>query len=57
VRTLLTYTSYALGALMILTGLFSLFTIHPRPELATTGVTLLLATGLVGTVKNGNGKK
>jgi hypothetical protein len=50
---LLTYMAYLLGASCVLAGLISIFTAHPRPEIATTGVTLILATGLVGTVGNG----
>lgn len=50
---LLTYIAYLLGASCVLVGLVSIFTTHPRPEIATTGVTLIMATGLVGTVRNG----
>lgn len=50
---LLTYIACLLGASCVLVGLVSIFTAHPRPEIATTGVTLILATGLVGTVGNG----
>lgn len=50
---LLTYIAYLLGASCVLVGLASIFTAHPRPEIATTGATLIMATGLVGTVRNG----
>jgi len=56
VRKAFTYISYFLGAMMVLTGLVSLFSKQPRPEIATTGVTLIMATGLVGG-RNGNGGK
>lgn len=55
-RALLTYLGFGLGTIMILAGVASIFSSSPRPELATAGVTLVLATGLVGTT-NGNGRR
>jgi hypothetical protein len=37
---------------MVIAGLLSLVTPMPRPELATAGATLIVATGLLG-----NGRK
>lgn len=58
VRKPFTYVSYLLGAAMIIVGLASVVGAmsghgSPRPEIATTGVTLIMATGLVGSMRNG----
>lgn len=54
-RPILGFVGYGLGMLMVVTGLASLLTARPAPEIATAGVTLILATGLIGS--NGNGRR
>lgn len=58
-RARLCYLSYALGALMVIGGVATIFasfvdpSIAARPELATGGASLVLATGLVAGGNNG----
>lgn len=40
----------ALGAIMTLVGLASIFTGNSRPELATAGISAIMTSGLIGTV-------
>lgn len=54
-RPILSLIGYGLGLLMIATGIATLLTERPAPEIATAGVTLILATGLIGS--NGNGRR
>lgn len=51
-RKAFVYLAITLGSLMVLVGLLSFLTADPRPEVATGGATLMIATGLVGS----NGK-
>jgi hypothetical protein len=49
-RALIQYSVLALGGLMTLVGLGSIFASHAYPELATAGITSVLGSGLVGTI-------
>jgi hypothetical protein len=55
-RSTFALIGYGLGLIMVITGIASLLTARPAPEIATGGVTLILATGLIGS-SNGNGRK
>ncbi len=45
------YSVLALGWLMTLIGLGSMFSGRPSPELATAGISAVLASGLLGSGK------
>lgn len=59
-RRVATYTALALGAAMTTLGIAQIaaallgFAVDPHPEIATGGVALMLATGLIG--GNGSGR-
>lgn len=55
-RAVASWVGIVLGTLVALAGAASIFFGEPHPELATLGVGLVLATGMVGKL-NGNGKK
>lgn len=65
-RRAATYIGFVLGAAMVAVGVVSIFLdlsgtgVEARPEVATGGGALMLASGLIGngngTGKNGNGR-